>query len=420
MKGLKLFGVLLVFLIGILMISNVAVAGNIADIVSVEIEGTELEESGITTLNLERGEDFEVKVALTASVDQDDVQVEVSLYGVHNEHVTDITGTFDVTDGVTYVKYLDLELPDRMDVDNYTLKVRVEGKEDSDLKEYDLAISSPRNSVVIKDVIFSPGDEIMQGRALLTNVRVKNMGDKEEESVKITFSVPELGISDSDYIDDLEIGDSEDLEDELYVKIPNCAEVGGYTYKVEVDYDDGDETTTETGMLYVTEGDLCEVEESAESTTLVTVGPATQDVTQGTSVIYPVTLTNNGNVAKSYAIIVDGLAEWATSSLDPAASVVLQPGESKAVYVYVSANDDASVGEHMFTLSITSGTETLEQVALKANVLEGKSGLKQGLEVGLVSLVIVLILLGLIIAFNKLKGNEDDEDLEEQIGETYY
>lgn len=420
MKGLKLFGVLLVFLIGILMISNVAMADDIAEDIIVEIDGTEVFEEESNILNLERGEDFEVKVVLTALGTQDDVQVEVSLYGVHNEHVTDITGTFDVDEGVTYVKYLDLELPDRMDVDDYTLKVRIEGKQDSQQLEYELDISSPRNSIVIKDVIFNPGDEIMQGRALLTNVRVKNMGDQEEESVKITFSIPELGISDSDYIDDLEIGDSEDLEDELYVKIPNCAEVGGYTYNVEVDYDDGDETTTETGMLYVTEGDLCEVEESAEATTLVTVGPATQDVTQGTSVIYPVTLTNNGNVAKSYAIIVDGLAEWATSSLDPAASVVLQSGESKAVYVYVSANDDASVGEHMFTLSITSGTETLEQVALKANVLEGKSGLKQGLEVGLVSLVIVLILLGLIVAFNKLKGNEEDEDLEEQIGETYY
>ena len=82
--------------------------------------------------------------------------------------------------------------------------------------------------------------------------------------------------------------------------------------------------------------------------------------------------------------------------MDPASSVVLQPGESKAVYVYVSANEDAATGEHMFTLSITSGTETLKQVALKANVLEvGKGDFKRGLEVALIVLVILLVVIGL-------------------------
>ena len=385
----------------------------------VEVDGTTLT-SGTTILDLERGNTFEVRIEVTSTVNVSDAQIEASLAGIHNENVEDTTGTFDLEAGVTYVKRLTLELPDRMDQDTYNLRVRLEDRGDGQAQsEYDLKIDTARNYLTIKDVVLSPGDEVKQGRALLVTVRVKNLGEKDEEGVKITFSVPSLGLSASDYIDEIESDDSMTSE-ELYVKVPNCADVGSYTYEVEVEYDDGDESTTETGTVYVTEGDVCDLSGDAAPTTLVTVGPATQDVAQGASAIYPVTLSNSGSEAKSYTVSVDGTAEWATSSLDPASSVVLQSGESKAVYVYVSANEDAAVGEHMFTLSITSGTETLKQVALKANVLEdGKGDFKRGLEVALIVLVILLVVLGLIVGFNKLRGEDEDDD-DESSGETYY
>ena len=124
-------------------------------------------------------------------------------------------------------------------------------------------------------------------------------------------------------------------------------------------------------------------------------------------------------MAKSYTILVDGITNWGDSNFDPTSTVVLQPGESKAVYLYVEAEDDATEGEHIFTLSIASGTLTLKQVALKANVLNGGSALslKKVLEVGLVVLVVLLIILALIVGFNKVKGKEDGEDVS---GETYY
>ena len=419
MKNMKLFSVVFALIV-LLTVSNAA-AADFFDIVEVEVDKTELHTSGINLLDLERGNEFEVEVTATALGNYDDVQMEISLYGIHNEHITDITGTFDVDNGTTYTKKLTLELPERMDVDQYTLRVRFEDRAETQQETYELAISSQRNYMTIKDIVFSPGTSVKQGRALLTTVRVKNMGEYDEEGVKITFEIPELGLSASDYLDEIEVDDSETSE-ELYVKIPNCAEAKSYTYNVIVEYDDGDEEISESGLIYVTEGDICdmEVEESGMvPTTLVTVGPAVQDLVQGESVIYPVTLTNGGSVAKSYTVVVDGVDNWGEYSLDPAASVVLQPGESKAIYVYVAANKDAAEGEHVFTLSINSGTLTLKQVALKANVLDGEDGLswKKVLEVGLVVLVVVLIILALIVAFNRLKG-KDDED--ENSGETYY
>ena len=185
MKNFKVIGILMLFLVSIVAIGSSARADLNADILSVEVDGVELDStSEINRLDLERGNDFEVKVIIEANENYNNTQIEVSLYGVHNERINDITSTFDMVGGISYVKRLSLELPDRMDQDNYQLKVRVEGREDSFSATYNLSINTARNDVVIKDTVFSPGEEVKQGRALLTTVRVKNMGEKDEEGVR--------------------------------------------------------------------------------------------------------------------------------------------------------------------------------------------------------------------------------------------
>ena len=76
----------------------------------------------------------------------------------------------------------------------------------------------------------------------------------------------------------------------------------------------------------------------------------------------------------------------------------------------------------MFDLYIESGEQTLKEVALKSNIVgeesKGFGGVKKALEIALVVLVVLLVILGLIIGFNRLKGNEDDEEAGE--GQTYY
>jgi len=65
-----------------------------------------------------------------------------------------------------------------------------------------------------------------------------------------------------------------------------------------------------------------------------------------------------------------------------------------------------------------AGDKVLDSVTLKANVVGGAAGsvdLKRALEIGLIVLVVILVILGLIIGFNKLKGDEDDKE-----GESYY
>ena len=51
--------------------------------------------------------------------------------------------------------------------------------------------------------------------------------------------------------------DDSTTSDELYMRIPDCAEPGEYTVRVCVDYDDGDEEVCENTKINVVESDTC-------------------------------------------------------------------------------------------------------------------------------------------------------------------
>ena len=62
---------------------------------------------------------------------------------------------------------------------------------------------------------------------MLATVRVENKGQKDEDDVKVTVSIPALGLSATDYIDEVEEDEEEETE-ELFIRMPKCAEAGQY------------------------------------------------------------------------------------------------------------------------------------------------------------------------------------------------
>jgi len=427
MKKYGLISLLAFVIIGVLAMSSIACAQYVIE--EVELDDDTLSASSTNVVRaLDRGDEFEVKIHLTSDVDFKNVQVEAEMRGYdHDDRVEDITDVFDMKAGVTYVKKLTLKFAERLDQDRYKLRVQIEDRDSNTVEEtYELEIETKRHLLTIKDIVFSPEDTVKAGRALLTTVRVANDGQEDEEGVKIKVSIPALGISASDYIDELEAegkDDDEKTSEELYMRIPDCSEPGDYKVRVEVIYDDGDEKITKETIISVREGDFCETEAAKEKPkTIITVGVESQDLTQGQGgAVYPLTITNMGTTTKSYTVGVEGVDSFGTSRVSPSNFVVLGAGETKAVYVYVSAKEDAPVGQNMFAVTVSSGGEVLQQITLKANVLAktaaGWDKVKRALEVGLVVLVILLVILGLIIGFSKLKGKEETEETESQ---TYY
>jgi len=430
MKCIK--SILILVLVGILACTFASATIDVSDVI-VEVEDIKVYDGGLWDVSgLEKDGTINVEVKFTANTDME-IEVEAELSGDgKKDKVSDITDEFTVHAGTTYIKKLELELPQRMDQDReYQLRVTISDRYDYVTVTGKLDIASADHAIQIRDVVLSPENEVKAGRALLATVRIKNRGTQEEEDIKVKASVPALGISASDYIDELdeEGCDEEDCDDsttseELYMRIPDCAEPGEYTVRVCVEFDDGDEEECVTTKMNVVESDTCTVSAAPSASTgktIITIGPETQDVAKGGSAMYPVTIANEGAESKVYTISVDS-ADWADFSVTPSNVLVVGAGESKAAFVSVTAKPTA-MGLQVFSVTIKSGESVLKQVPLRANIAGGATAtsnlgrVKKALEVGLVVLVVLLVILGLIIGFNKLKGSEEEETGEEK---TYY
>ncbi len=417
----KLFSLLAVLIIGVLM-SSMAFAAFTVDFV--KVNGDEVEESATNfILDVDRGDELDVKVRLSSDLNLTDVQIEAVLRGVDSrESVDDITDTFDMKSGTSYTKTLSLPLIQKIDQDKYKLRIRISDRDSVAVeKTYELDIGTQRHDVEVKDVVLSPSTEVKAGRALLATVRINNRGEKDEDGVKVVVSIPDLGVSAADFIDELEAEDKDDDQattEEMFLRIPDDAETGEYEVVVDVYFDDLDKKSSYTTSISVLGEDKAAEAPKAEEKTIITVAADKQNAAKGQEVAYPIALTNAGASSKTYTIRADGAAS-ASFRVAPSNVLVIDAGESKAFTVYASANKDAPVGEQTFTVTISSGDKTLKQLPLSINVQESATGskVKRGLEVGLVVLVILLVIIGLIIGFSKLRGEEEGEGKE---GKEYY
>lgn len=426
-----MFASLMLLLVAIFAMASVS--AQLVTIDEVEFDDDEVSPSGSTEItNFERPADgVEVKVHFTAVSDAAEIEVEAELTGYDdsNDRVRDTEYIDEITSGENYVERLTLDFPWDMEQGSYTLRVYICPRSGDCVEEtYELDIEAVEHGFAIKDVDFSPGLTVEAGRALLTTVRVENFGDEtDDEGVKVKVSIPELGLSASDYLDEVEDSDSVSSE-ELYIRIPSDASAGSYDVEVSVTYDDGDETVTEDYTLTVTaaEEETAAEEPAVESKTVITVGPEAQDMVAGQGgAVYPITLTNAAGEAKTYVLSVSGYNSWGSVRVDPSNVVVLGEGETQTVYLFVSANEDAS-GSYTFAVTVSAGSEALKQMLLTANVegapavaeeTSSSDSVKKGLMVGLAVLAILLVILGLIVVVNKLR--QDDEE-DEKESKTYY
>ncbi len=423
-KGLKILMMLVIALVA------TTVAGALpVTIDTVKLNGDDLHAGHDNILVVDRNDEYQVRVIVTATEDVDNVQIEAAMRGYdHRDLAQDITDVFDMKANRTYVRNLNINVPDRMEKDVYALRLRIDDRAgDTTTETYYFDISNQRHDIVIEDVLFSPFGQVQDGRALLTSVRLRNNGMVNQEGVRVEVRIPELGIAAADYINEIEEGESLSSE-ELYMRIPQCTEEGTYDVEVKVEYHRGDKTTIQRETIDVVKSEVCDVDDEKvddKPKTTLTIGPKEQSVEMGKSVTYPLTIKNAGTSSKTYVVNVDGYQDWAEVRVTPAKIVTLQPGETKALYVFLSPLADAREGKNMFSMSVESEGKTLKEFSLTADVKAAEEptdaiDIKNVLLVGLLVLVVLLVILGLIIGFGKLRDNDKDFDEDNESGETYY
>ncbi|MBT3303930.1 hypothetical protein HN592_00925 [Candidatus Woesearchaeota archaeon] len=419
MKGVMKLAVFVVCLISLLMVSGLASA--LPDVDYVKINGDEFETGD--TLVVEKGEEIEVKVKLQADQDYTNLRVEAEVLGYeYNDHEDDLedeTHTFDMDAGDTVYKSLELSIPARADKDYYDLRVSIGGRTGAAVEKlYRLNLKGNRHSLEIKRVMLHPANSVEAGSYLLVNAKIINRGEKDEEDVRVTASIPELDLEDSYYIDELEEDESKTSE-ELFLRIPACTEPGVYEVVFEAEYDEEYESVTETTDIEVVESELCGADaEDGESQSTISVGTQTQQIVRGKGATYSMTITNDGRSDKTYTVGVSGVDDWGIVRVDPSTTVLVKSGQTKSVFAFVTADKKADVGQKSFVMTVSTGDDS-QPIQLYANLVKGESGARKWAEVVLIALVILLIVLGLVIGFSRMRRREEMED-EELTGQTYY
>ena len=238
-----------------------------------EIDDTDIEPFGVNVLDIERDQEFELELVLESPEDADDVEIRVFISGYEYNDVNtvgDQIGPFDFDANVTYVKKMHLTLPDDIDVDDYQVRVIISDRNNKEtVTRYTIQVNTKRHDMKIEDVTLNPSGSVKAGQALLVTARLENKGQKDEEDVKVTVSIPALGVSASDYIDEID-NDEEEETEEMFIRLPKCAEPGVYEMTFDVLYNEGHDRVSGSTQVTVLENEACQ----SEPEPVVVVQPA--------------------------------------------------------------------------------------------------------------------------------------------------
>ncbi|MBW2968779.1 hypothetical protein KY314_01540 [Candidatus Woesearchaeota archaeon] len=272
----KILSVLSVLLIMLMATSAIALPISVE---RVEIDGERVDNNA-ARLDVQRGQEVEVELTLVPSEDIEDVEIMAFISGYEYndiEAMADSIGPISMESGVKYRKTLHITLPEDVEEDDYKLRLLFTNRNGEDMisLNYQLKIDLPRHKLTITDVIFHPGKNVKAGTALLGQVRLENMGEKDEDDIVVKIMIPELGVSATDYVDEIETGEQEETE-EIYLRIPESAEPGIYQAQVYVGYNNDHDKLLATSILNVeanqrlqepTEETVVVVEQLPEETT---------------------------------------------------------------------------------------------------------------------------------------------------------
>ena len=401
---------LLVLALALVLPAAVAAQSVPVTIDKVEIDDVDVAPGGTVRLDVERGDELSVRVRVTVTQDISNLEIRGFISGfefndIADEDLHDVTQVFDARANVSYVRKLNFALPREVQVDNYKLRIVVADRfGDQVSQSYNLLIDAPRHELNLLDVILSPGWRVKAGSAVLATVRVENLGQQEEDDVRVTVRIPKLGVSGTEYIDRLRDDDDQEETEEIFLRLPRCAEAGTYELVTEAVFQRGRRTVTDTQTIEIVENEACAAPDMPPVT--VTLGSQLQTIQAKGSGVFPITIANNAKLPRQFTLSVTA-PEGLSVQVAPSNTIVLDAGKSQTLYVYVSDAGAAS-GAHVITAALSSAQEQLEQFALTVTV-EGKRGAtaRQVLEVILIILVVILVILGLVVAISRLRGPDE-------------
>jgi hypothetical protein len=338
-------------------------------------------------------------------------------WGLYNKDtqkwiIKDKESSFNLKDGDDKTINLEFTLEDVKDFKNegdYVFYVWATGK-DTEYDENTCVLDSESIEIIIESDFVIIGDlETLQtascGSEIFISGRVWNVGDDDQDEVKVLISNSELGLSKLIEIGDIDAFDNELLE--YTFQLPKNLEEKTYTIKLTVYDEDNDvyqndyEDDKSVKDIFLKVEGGCSVAEASVNAVLESGGQA------GKPLIVKATIKNTGTSSANYVLNVGDYGSWASSvSLDKT-SLTLDAGESEDVLITLNVNNDA-VGDKLFSLDVLSEDELVVSqpvqieitkkkgfLGITGNVISGDNKYLWG--IGLINLILIVLIIVIAI-----------------------
>ncbi len=267
---------------------------------------------------------------------------------------------------------LNMRMPLDLDEGDYVLVMKAQGEDQdgntkTNLYFEDLKVQRNSHDLLIESTALNP-TEAQPGGSLEFAVHLYNIGDTDEDDVKVRIKNSELGIDKvSEAFEVEKRGSDADVTKRVIVDIPALAKAGEYQFEVLATYNEGSDSRSTIAPVTV----AGEAVEAAAGAATVTVGDSYASARPGETVKYTVVLTNTEPTTASYEVAVSGVGNWASASAEPA-TVTLASGAEMPVFVYLTPKEGTS-GDYTATVTVKSGETTLATKTLTMNVLAAKT-----------------------------------------------
>jgi hypothetical protein len=381
------------------------------DLLLEEVQINGLDVSDADTVSVQNGQSVQVQLRLAALESFDDARIMMFIEGYEHSPIVTSTEIFQVVEGKTYTKTLSVNLPADMDnMEDYTVRIiGANALSGITYKEYSVYVDTDRHRVDVLDLIMTPSSGVEPGQNIIANVRMKNRGQKDQDSVKVNIAIPELGVSESSYLSNLNT-DEVATSDDMLMFIPDNAAAKDYDVVVTLSFDDGYTSNSNTYSLTVLSPRV-----AAEENLLVSF-KNNMDLMAGKTTTFEVVVANPNSESKPISVVPIETV-WADVEVTPTLAMV--QGGSSAVFTVTADVKSSIAGERDLTLVVKEGSNTVNEFTVSTYV-EGGSQINW-LNVVLVVLLIlaIIVLLALVITIAKRRSeNDEDEDLTSS--EEYY
>jgi len=374
---------------------------------------------------------FEVEIKNSGSQEVDDVVAEIGLFDSEGNNVVgDLTfsgdndesadlGAIDSRDRGTAT--FTFQVPADMNLGDYKLAIKAysdyEGEDNmcvdtardfgSNSFYRPIKISSETDDgkqIAFDNIRLTPTTEATCGDTITLTFDVVNIGDKDQDQVKVTLANAELNIAQSLEIkNNLNKGDKETnqkftftvpqgLQNKEY-KLELSAEYG-YS-KSRGEYSDSLDNPYEISLNVIG----CNAQTEA-SLAQIDVAPLSNEAVAGQDIAVTSIIKNIGTQSNIYVVGATGFESWATLKSASDRIITLAPGESKQVDMTFTINSDAS-GSKTFSIQTIANGKT-DSKTISVQIASGNSSFS-GFSLGgstllwIVGIVNVILLVLIII-----------------------